>query len=422
MFWFGRSTSNNNNNNNTNDNKMMKTEKKDQQQQRESHGIICDEFDFPLPRKVLDDAAEARPGYQSRDRCEYVDSDDVIKTKVALLAGIIHKSKSLVVYSGAGISTASGIGDYATSSASKVINGRDAVKSPWDAQPTMAHRCLVALYRGGYVRRWVQQNHDGLPQKAGLPQSALNEIHGAWYDPSNPVVPMSGTLRSDLFEQLHEWQEDCDCCLSLGTSMCGMNADSIFVETANKYRLKRQGFGGIIINLQKTVRDDLAALRINGTLDVVLPLLVSELKCTEFLPAPPPALSRRQMHQYSSAVNHDGDIFFFDGYDTQGVRRNSKASNRSNSNNPSSSSSPQLTLDLSEGAKVKITSGMYQDLEGEVVDRNAEGHYRLRIMHPLKANATTLHPKIHILGWWWMEAAALGDVPLLPIVNTTTTT
>ena len=51
-------------------------------------------------------------------------------------------------------------------------------------------------------RHWVQQNHDGLPQKAGYPQQHLNEIHGAWFDPSNPVVPMSGTLREDLMTWL----------------------------------------------------------------------------------------------------------------------------------------------------------------------------------------------------------------------------
>ena len=34
----------------------------------------------------------------------------------------------------------------------------------------------------------------------------MNEIHGSWYDPSNPVVMMSGQLREDLFAQLLEWQ------------------------------------------------------------------------------------------------------------------------------------------------------------------------------------------------------------------------
>ncbi len=69
------------------------------------------------------------------------------------------------------------------------------------------------------------QNHDGLPQKAGFPQAALNEIHGAWYDPSNPVVMMDGQLRTDYFQWLCEWEERSDLCLVLGTSLSGMNAD-----------------------------------------------------------------------------------------------------------------------------------------------------------------------------------------------------
>merc|ERR1712078_397048 len=100
--------------------------------------------------------------------------------------------------------------------------------SPYEAQPTFTHRALVALHEAGLVRYWVQQNHDGLPQKAGLPQSAINEIHGAWYDPSNPVVAMNGSLRSDLFKEMLEWEEKTDLTLSMGTSMCGMNSDRVF--------------------------------------------------------------------------------------------------------------------------------------------------------------------------------------------------
>ena len=43
-----------------------------------------------------------------------------------------------------------------------------------------------------------------LPQKSGFPQEKINEIHGAWYDPSNPVVPFSGSLRGDLFNWMIE--------------------------------------------------------------------------------------------------------------------------------------------------------------------------------------------------------------------------
>lgn len=48
---------------------------------------------------------------------------------------------------------------------------------------------LVALSRAGYLKHWVQQNHDGLPQKAGYPQEHINEIHGAWFDPRYIASP-----------------------------------------------------------------------------------------------------------------------------------------------------------------------------------------------------------------------------------------
>jgi NAD-dependent SIR2 family protein deacetylase len=45
------------------------------------------------------------------------------------------------------------------------------------AKPTIGHRSLVELWRYGKLQNWVQQNHDGLPQKAGFPQECINEIH-----------------------------------------------------------------------------------------------------------------------------------------------------------------------------------------------------------------------------------------------------
>ena len=80
----------------------------------------------------------------------------------------------LCAYTGAGISTSSGISDYATKS-SKTLRERKHLRSPMLAQPTLAHRVLTAMYMKGFLKHWVQQNHDGLPQKAGYPQHALNE-------------------------------------------------------------------------------------------------------------------------------------------------------------------------------------------------------------------------------------------------------
>ena len=60
-------------------------------------------------------------------------------------------------------------------------------------------RALAAMDRTGRLAMWVQQNHDSLPQKAGYPQHALNEIHGSLHDPANPIVPYEGSLRDDLY-------------------------------------------------------------------------------------------------------------------------------------------------------------------------------------------------------------------------------
>ena len=60
------------------------------------------------PKKVASSEDKARPGYNSADASEYVDNLETLQAKVIALAKLIKKSKSTVVYSGAGISTASG--------------------------------------------------------------------------------------------------------------------------------------------------------------------------------------------------------------------------------------------------------------------------------------------------------------------------
>merc|ERR1712168_666532 len=132
-----------------------------------------------------------------------MEEPEVLDAKVTCLAKLLGKSKNCVAYTGAGISTSSGIDDYATrASNSKAKAASPAIKSPFLAEPTASHKVLTAMYQMGILKYWIQQNHDGLPQKAGFPQEAINEIHGSWYDPSNPVVPMDGHLRRDLVNWL----------------------------------------------------------------------------------------------------------------------------------------------------------------------------------------------------------------------------
>lgn len=84
-----------------------------------------------------------------------------------------------------------------------------------------------------------------------MPQELLNEIHGSWFDPSNPVVKMSGSLREDLISELVAWEHQADLVLTLGTSLSGMNSDRL-VTTAMKKRAQGKSLGAVIVSLQKT--------------------------------------------------------------------------------------------------------------------------------------------------------------------------
>ena len=237
------------------------------------HGKLFANTILQPPRRVVHSTMTARPGYANVDSSEYLDDDLTLRIKVKRVAELLLTAKNPVLYTGAGISTASGIGDYASEAAGeKSMVHRQHRVLPYSALPTHAHKCLARLAMEKLTTlTWMQQNHDGLPQKAGFPQSRLNEIHGAWYDPSNPVVPMSGSLRADLYQWFEELEESTDCVLAMGTSLSGMNADRMVTTPSSK------GFPTIIVSLQQTQLDAHASIRIFATTDVFADLLCEEM-------------------------------------------------------------------------------------------------------------------------------------------------
>ena len=106
----------------------------------------------------------------------------------------------------------------------KQCNGHTAVKEGLKIVPLLAHnpknffsslsfilfwfmfQLVSPMIGAGLVSDWVQQNHDGLPQKAGYPQEDVIEVHGSWYDPANPVICYDGTLRRDVFSRMKQVQ------------------------------------------------------------------------------------------------------------------------------------------------------------------------------------------------------------------------
>jgi len=159
------------------------------------HGYLCDST-WSLPQMVADSDEINRPGYASFKAQEFLDSEEVLKAKVKLVANLTKESKNMCVYTGAGISMSAGINDYATKSKNSVTKKSQETINRKMANPTKSHYVLTELHKAKYLKHWIQQNHDGLAQKSGYPQSDLNEIHGSWFDKKNTVVLMHDKLKT----------------------------------------------------------------------------------------------------------------------------------------------------------------------------------------------------------------------------------
>jgi hypothetical protein len=356
-------------------------------------------------------AAVARPGYSDVAAHEYEDDEDTLDKKVSLLVSLMQRSSRTVLYTGAGISTGSGIADYATRSSDadgSSSSGRSSSStellpiSPVLAQPSPSHRLLVAMHNIGLVHEWIQQNHDGLAQKAGMPTAKVNEIHGGLFDPSNPVVSMSGSLRHDLFQRLLRAEgaviagpEAADLVLALGSSLSGMNSDRV-VTGCELRASKGRALGSCIITLQRTQLDGSSCgLRIFGRLDHVLGKLASKIGLQAAQQHTPAAALFSSAAAASCAENDD---VFSVPYDRDGkLQRGSCTS-----------------LDLREGACIRVTDGHFKGEEGQVVGKNREGHYRLVVQHAEK-KLKVAWPML--LGTWFVQAALEGSIPMLPVVN-----
>jgi len=256
---------------------------------------------WPVPSCACRSADIARPHYGKSDQSEYVDHPAVLKAKVALLVQMLTASTGTVLYTGAGISTPAGIGDYASKAKGSLVQSERHNLNRLMLQPTLSHRVLAALEKKGLIEGWLQQNHDGLAQKAGYPFDKLNEIHGSWFDRNNPVVLMDGVLRPDLYAKMKLWGDTADLCIALGTSLCGMNADCVAKATAGRFLSNGSGQGLVIVNLQHTDLDHMAQLRIYAKIDDVMAMVMKEMRLTldrnTYSAVPPPrrrAMSTRR--------------------------------------------------------------------------------------------------------------------------------
>ncbi len=116
------------------------------------------------------------------------------------VAELILQSTRLVVFTGAGISTESGIPDFRSPGGiwdrfdpneftyQRFIADPDSRRQHWkmlhdgflarDAEPNLAHNAIADLDRIGKLDCVITQNVDNLHQRAGVPASKVYELHG----------------------------------------------------------------------------------------------------------------------------------------------------------------------------------------------------------------------------------------------------
>lgn len=105
------------------------------------------------------------------------DLDERIET----LATWMYEAKHLVVFTGAGISTESGLPDFRGPDG---VWTRQAKGLPTEhrdfsaAEPNEGHRAVAELLRLGKLSFLISQNIDSLHLKSGIPRELLAELHG----------------------------------------------------------------------------------------------------------------------------------------------------------------------------------------------------------------------------------------------------
>ncbi|XAR68250.1 hypothetical protein NMG60_11003319 [Bertholletia excelsa] len=236
---------------------------------------------------------------------EIFDSPQVLKRKIERLALMIQKSKHLVAFTGAGISTSCGIPDFRGPKGVWTLQregkGVPEASLPFHrAMPSLTHMALVELEKAGILKFVISQNVDSLHLRSGIPRDKLAELHGNSFREVCPkcgveylrdfeleTIGMKETSRccsdvkcgAKLKDTVLDWEDElppkdlnaaekhcrmADLVLCLGTSLQITPACNLPLRS-----LRGRG-KVVIVNLQKTPKDKKASLVIHGFVDKVI--------------------------------------------------------------------------------------------------------------------------------------------------------
>jgi NAD-dependent deacetylase len=239
---------------------------------------------------------------------------------------LLAAAPRVVVLTGAGISTDSGIPDFRgpngvwtkNPAAEKLATLQHYLADPevrrtawqtrlaspnWRAEPNAAHRALVGLERAGRLLTLVTQNVDGLHQRAGHRANMVVEVHGTMHwticwscrdrrpmpetlarvragEPDPPCLVCGGILKSDtisfgqalvpeVIDRALAAAECADLLLTIGTSL------QVYPVASMVPRARAAGASIIVLNGEPTNQDGLADVVLRGAIGELLPALLS---------------------------------------------------------------------------------------------------------------------------------------------------
>lgn len=247
---------------------------------------------------------------------------DPIRTAAALL----RNARRILAFTGAGISTESGIPDfrgpgglwrkvdpddftYSRYLASSAVRRRSWIRwstSPIrEARPNAAHTAIVNLQGMDRLIGCVTQNIDGLHQAAGLPDELTVELHGNVWSVRCLACPATWPTE-EIFEQVENGDRDPHCphcggiikltVISFGQAMPAGEMDrayamagqadavlavgttlSVWPAADIPLAVARRGVPFVIVNTGSTELDDVADLKIERPAGAALTGLVNLL-------------------------------------------------------------------------------------------------------------------------------------------------
>jgi NAD-dependent deacetylase len=223
-----------------------------------------------------------------------------LSQRVNTLAQWMFESKYLVVFTGAGVSTESGLRDFRGPDGlwTRRDKGLSTPSQDFSAvDPNAGHMAIVELQNLGKLAFLISQNVDNLHLKSGIKPDLLAELHGnitkvrcdkcefkmdRFEDTTecplcggrlvSSVVNFGQSLpRQDLAES-YQHSEKCDLFIVVGSSL-------VVTPAADMPRVALQsGARLVIINQGETPFDQYAHLRFSEAIVTVLPPAVEQLK------------------------------------------------------------------------------------------------------------------------------------------------